>query len=128
MPIRTENLYFIFAALGLVATWYFNIEYFASGGSILPSGFFGSAFANPLTSSITVDVYWSAAVFSFWIIGERKRTASPAPWLYIALSFGVGLAFAFPLYLARREQLMRGQTSHAAPDKSPTPTQLRGSA
>lgn len=62
-------------------------------------------FANPLTTAITIDVYWSAVVFSAWAIAERRRATSPSPWLCIALCFAIGLAFAFPLYLGRRQQL-----------------------
>ena len=56
--------------------------------------------ANALTTAITVDVYLSAVVYALWVYFERDR--GPRPWLYIAICFCVGLAIAFPLYLARR--------------------------
>ena len=107
MRWRIEHLYLILAIVGFAATWTFNLQYFADGGSVAPGPFFSSAFANALTTSITVDVYWSALAFSMWIIHERRDEASPSPWIYVALCFTVGLAFALPLYLARRAQLSR---------------------
>ena len=103
---RPAMLYYAFAAIGLVATWYFNIKYFSAGGSAAPGPFFATAFANPLTTAITIDVYWAALVFWFWAVADRAHPGSPRPWLYIGLCFAVGLAFAFPLYLGRRAQLL----------------------
>jgi len=125
MRLRLEHLYFGLAALGLVATWYFNLQYFAGGGSVAPGPFFSSALANPLTTAITVDVYWAALVFSVWVLTERRRASSPVAWLYIALCFAVGLAFAFPLYLGRRQQLARRLVTGYAPNNSSKPTPLR---
>lgn len=104
---RTSTLstvYFTCAIAGLVATWYFNWQYIVGGGGFLPSQFFGAAFANVLTTAITIDVYFAAFVFSIWVIAESKRSGVKRPWLYVALCFSVGLAFAFPLYLAFKER------------------------
>jgi 4-hydroxybenzoate polyprenyltransferase len=102
-----ERLYYVLAAAGFVLTWYFNIQFFRSGGSVAPDSFFPSAFANPLTTAITLDVYWSALVFSVWVIAEGNEPTAPRPWVYVVLCFAVGLAFALPLYLGRRQQLRR---------------------
>lgn len=107
MRSRLELLYYVFALVGLFATWYFNLQYFAAGGSVAPGPFFSAALANPLTTAITIDVYWTALVFSVWVIVERRAPASPMPWPYIALCFGLGIACALPLYLGRRERLRR---------------------
>lgn len=107
MNRRIETVYYALAAGGLVATWYFNLRYFADGGSVAPGPFFASAFANALTSAITVDVYWAALVFSVWALAQRRDPHAPRTWPYVVLCFTVGLAFAFPLYLARRERALR---------------------
>lgn len=95
--------YAALAVLGLVATWYFNLQYFATGGSVAPAPFLAAATANALTTAITIDVYIAAAVFSVWIISERRQASAPHPLPYVILCFALGLAFAFPLYLAVRE-------------------------
>jgi hypothetical protein len=122
-----ERTYFALAVIGLLLIWYFNIRFFVSGGTLAPDSFVPSAFANPLTTSITLDVYWAALVFSIWTVAERNKLSSPQPWIYIALCFVVGLAFALPLYLGRQRQLLR--VAHPqAPNNSLKPNLLRGSA
>jgi len=128
MQNRTATMYYVLAAVGLAATWYFNIQFFLEGGSVAPGSFFGSAFANSLTTAITVDIYWAAVVFSVWAVLERHRAGSPSPWLYIVLCFGLGIAFAFPLYLGRRSQLLSPTQHEGAPNNSSKPTPLRGAA
>lgn len=100
-------LYYTLALVGLLATWYYNGQYFLSGGGLGPNEFFGAAFANFLTTAITVDVYLSALVFSVWVISDSKRISIKWPWLYIAMCFFIGLAVAFPLYLAQRESAFK---------------------
>lgn len=114
MRLRLEHFYFGLAIVGLVATWYFNLQYFAGGGSVAPGPFLGSAFANPLTTAITVDVYWAALVFSVWALAERRQATAPVAWPYIVLCFAIGLAFAFPLYLGHRQHLARRVTAGQA--------------
>lgn len=102
-------VYLLLAAVGLVATWTFNIAYFQAGGSLAPQAFFGSAFANPLTTGITLDVYIAALVFSVWVLAEAPRARVRWPALYVVLCFAVALAVALPLFLAVRERaLARG--------------------
>jgi uncharacterized membrane protein len=100
------TVYRLLALLGFLLTWYFNGLYLLEGGSLQPSAFFGAAMANPLSTAITLDVYWSALVFSVWLLHSAKRHGVKRPWLYIVLCFGVGLAVAFPLYLASREKAL----------------------
>ena len=88
-------------ALGLLVPWYFNLRYFADGGSVLPQVFFRDAMANALTTAITLDVYLAAVAFSAWVLGERRVRW---PWLVVVACFGVGLSFALPLYLLLRRR------------------------
>ena len=91
------------AVIGLSVTWFYNILYFSEGGSVAPGEFFGFAFANNLTTAITIDIYLSAVVFSIWVWFEAKTICLKWPILYIALCFGLGLSVALPLFLAVRE-------------------------
>ena len=43
------------ALLGLAVPWYFNTVYFLAGGSVMPGIFWHDAFANALTTGITLD-------------------------------------------------------------------------
>lgn len=94
-PIRA--LLLALALVGLALPWWFNLRYLSGGGSLAPGAFFGAAFANPLTTAITLDVYLAAVAFSIGV--ARDGEAGPRRWWAIPLTFGVGLSFALPLYL-----------------------------
>lgn len=87
----------VLTVVGLLLPWRFNLQYFAEGGSILPGAFFASAFANPLTTAITLDVYLAAVTFSVAVAADGK--AGRARWWAIPATFFVGLSFALPGYL-----------------------------
>lgn len=91
------------AVAGLVIPWVFNLQYFAAGGSVLPQAFFGAAFANPLTTAITLDVYLAALVFCVAVAGDHR--AGTRRWWALPITFGVGLSFALPAYLWWRQRV-----------------------
>lgn len=104
--INFSVIYHALAAVGLMATWYYNGLYILGGGGLGPAEFFGTAFANALTTAITIDVYCSALVFSVWVVTDAKRMGLRRSWLYVVVCFCIGLAVALPLYLAQRERLI----------------------
>ena len=99
-PQYLRAFFLVLACLGLAVPWYFNTVYFLSGGSVMPDVFWSDAFANALTTGITVDVYLAAVSFSVWVAADRSLGAWR--WACIAACFGISLAFAMPLYLAYR--------------------------
>ncbi len=107
------SLYYALAVVGFLATWYYNGQYFMNGGGLGPNEFFGAAFANALTTAVTIDVYLSAFVYSIWVVSDAKRRLVKWPWLYVLLAFAVGLAISFPLYLAGREKAISGDQTNA---------------
>jgi hypothetical protein len=52
-------LYHALAVVGLLATWYYNGQYILGGGGLAPAEFFGSAFANVLTTPSYGDAIWT---------------------------------------------------------------------
>lgn len=88
------------AAVGLVVPWIFHLQFFATGGSVRPGVFWPAAFANLLTTAITLDVYLAALAFALWVAADRDM--GRWRWALIAACFGLGLSFALPVYLARR--------------------------
>jgi Terpene cyclase DEP1 len=97
------SLYFALAVIGLVATWFFNIQYFAASGNPAFTAYMATLLVNPATTAVTIDIYVCAVVFSIWIFRESKRVQVKWPIAYVFLSFGIGLGFALPLYLGFRE-------------------------
>ncbi|MDP3628397.1 MAG: DUF2834 domain-containing protein [Hydrogenophaga sp.] len=92
------------ALLGLIVPWYFNIGYVLEGGSFAPAPFIAAVSANLLTTGITWDVYLAATAFSVWLLTDAGTAGVRRPWLYVALTFGIGLSFALPLYLFMRNR------------------------
>lgn len=94
-PLRPVLL--ALALVGLLLPWRYNLAYFADGGSVLPQVFFRDAFANALTTAITIDVYLAALAFSVAVATDASMGARR--WWAVAATFGLGLSFALPGYL-----------------------------
>ena len=97
IPLSARALLLVLALAGLVLPWWFNLQFFAAGGSVAPASFFGAAFANALTTAITIDVYLAAIAFGIGVAMDRG--AGARRWWALPLTFGLGLSFALPGYL-----------------------------
>lgn len=104
-PMRTSMTFLLacLALAGLAIPWYFNIAFVLDGGSFAPAPFLAAVSANKLTAGITWDVYLAATAFSAWLLGDAAGSGVRRPWIYVVLTFAVGLAFTLPLYLALRK-------------------------
>ena len=102
-PKNATLILFILAFVGLVVPWYFNVAFLLDGGSFAPAPFLAAVSANKLVAGITWDVYLAAAAFSVWLLQDAPAAGVRRPWIYVALTFGVGLAFTLPLYIAMRK-------------------------
>lgn len=96
--------YGVLAIVGLVGSWYFNLQFFALDSE--PS-YLEAWFANPASSSAAVDLIVIAVAASAFMAIEAWRLRLPWLWALIPLSFIVAVAFTFPLFLAVREVRMR---------------------
>lgn len=95
-----SRLLFALALLGLLLPWRYNLQYVAGGGSVAPDAFIRDAFANALTTAITIDVYLAAAAFSVGV--ALDRSAGRRRWWALPATFLIGLSFALPAYLGWR--------------------------
>jgi hypothetical protein len=100
--MNIRHAYYALAAAGLLLPWYFNAAFLLGGGSFAPAPFLAAVTANPLVTGITWDVYIAAVAASVWMVQDGRRHGVRGAWVHVALTFAVGLAFAYPLYLARR--------------------------
>lgn len=87
----------LLAIAGLIGPWWFNLAWFASGGSLAPGVFFRDAAANALTTAITIDVYLAAISFSVGVAADAR--GGRGRWWALPVCFGIGLAVALPGYL-----------------------------
>ena len=94
------GLYLVLAVVGLVGTWYFNLQFTASGSD---QGYVQAWFANSASSSAAVDVIVTAVAACVFYAVEGFRLRMRWTLALIPLTFLVALAFTFPLFLALRE-------------------------
>jgi hypothetical protein len=94
--------YLVLAILGLVGTWYYNIQAILAG-----SDFFSDWSSSPAVSSATTDLLVVATVASIFIFVEGRRLSMKYWWLYILGSFITAIAFTFPLFLANRQRKLK---------------------
>ena len=91
-------LYLTIAACGLIGTWSFNIASFAAD-----ENYFAAWFGSAASSSAAVDVLIAAVAACIFFVIEGRRLGMRHTWVLIPLTFGIALAFTFPLFLAWRE-------------------------
>ncbi|MFM1864309.1 MAG: hypothetical protein RL677_89 [Actinomycetota bacterium] len=94
--------YLLLAIVGLVGTWYFNVQAVLAG-----SDFFSDWSSTPAVSSATTDLLIVATVASIFIFLEGRRLNMKYWWLYILGSFITAIAFTFPLFLANRQRKLK---------------------
>ena len=78
-----QAVYLVLALMGLVATWYFNIQFMMAGSSL---GFIEASMVNNAAASMSVDVMIAAAAGVFWILVESKRIGMKHAWVFIPLT------------------------------------------
>ena len=96
------------AALG--GTWYQNVAYlrpdenWLTGFALATARFWRDTFANPASTSITIDIGWLTMSVCVLMVIESRRLAIPFVWLYILGGLLVAISFTFPLFLIARER------------------------
>jgi Terpene cyclase DEP1 len=103
-------MYGILAIAGIGLTWYFNIQFMLQQGSFSLAEYTSAININPAASSISIDIFIAAFAFVFWSFFESRKLGMRHWWIYIVLTFGIAMAFAFPLFLLMRERKLASQT------------------
>ncbi len=98
-------IYAALSAVGLVATWYWNLRFMSEqGGAFSVADFLAGGYANAAAASLTNDLGVACAAFLVWLFAEARRLAMRHAWVFVVLTFGVAFAFSFPLFLCLRER------------------------
>ncbi|GAA6614605.1 hypothetical protein NUACC26_003890 [Scytonema sp. NUACC26] len=97
-------MYLLLTIAGAIAPWYWLLQ----DPSVLlsPSLFLQKAFANNVATALTNDLLISALAFFYFAWIELKRLSVSRLWMfvYVGLTFGIGLSCALPFFLYSREQ------------------------
>lgn len=99
-----QIVYGLLAITGLCLTWYWNLQFMRLHGGFSVTTFIGQNYLNPASASISNDLVVVAVTFLAWAFFEMRRLSMRFWWLYVLLTFGVALAFTFPLFLLMRER------------------------
>ncbi len=97
-------IYLIFAIAGLIFPWYFNLQFIMNSEEALtPLKFIQGGMVNPISSSITVDLFIGATPVVIWMMIEGRKLKMKHLWFYFLSTFLIAFAFACPFFLFMRE-------------------------
>jgi Terpene cyclase DEP1 len=116
---RLSAFYVCLSLIALVTCWRQNLLFMQETGVDFATGFivfWPALLANHATTSITVDILLLSVAAMVWMVHEARRVGIRLVWLYILLSFPIGVSVMFPLFLVARERAL------ASPTTEPTPT------
>jgi hypothetical protein len=99
-------LYLFLTIVGSIAPWFWLLQ--DPNVLVSPALFMQRAFANNVSSDVAEDLLISAIAFFGFAWMELKRLKISRLWMfvYIGLTFGIGLSCALPIFLYRREQFL----------------------
>lgn len=109
-------VYLTLALLGLGATAYYNVLAFQALGWGYPLAFLRAPFeSSPVFGSLAADFWIGAIASTVWMVAEG-RALGLRVWIFVLLSLLTAWAFALPLFLFVREQMLQqgGQTARIA--------------
>lgn len=100
-----QGAYAVLAATGLLATWYFNLQFMhESGGTFSAVEFVRGGYANSAAASLSNDLLVGTLAFLVFSFAEARRLGMRHWWVFPVLTFGVAFACAFPVFLLVRER------------------------
>lgn len=102
--MKFRHIYLLLALIGLVATWYFNFQFYATANDTSILNFINQTVTTIPAKSISADISVVAITFLIWVVYESLRHKINYWWIIIPLTFLVALAFSFPLFLFMRDR------------------------
>lgn len=109
-----QIFYAIAALVGVIVTWYFNLQFMAQHEGFSLGKFIAATHANDAATSIANDLSVVVVVFAFWSFFEARRLQMRHWWAYFVFTFVIAIAFTFPLFMLMRERaILRSQTVRA---------------
>jgi Terpene cyclase DEP1 len=104
-------LYLLLIIVGSIAPWFWLLQ--DPTVLVSPTLFMQKAFANNVAAAVGEDLLISAIAFFCFAWMELKQLKVSRLWMfvYIGLTFGIGLSCALPLFLYRREQILEDNLS-----------------
>ena len=102
--MKIKYFFLLLAILGVIYTWYFNIQYFQSVENATFTSFMNDAQINFAGKSFGADLTVVVFTFFVFLVTESLRLKIKFWWVLIPLTFLVAVAFTFPLFLYFRQR------------------------
>jgi hypothetical protein len=103
---KLQWVYLSLSIIGLVGTWYFNIQFYTTESDTSLLNFIAQTQTTFPAKSINIDLLICLITFFVWYIPEAFRLKMKYWWVFLVLSFTVAFAFSFPLFLFFRDRKM----------------------
>jgi hypothetical protein len=106
------------ALIAFVTCWRQNLLFIQDEGVDLATGFvvfWPALLVNHATTSITVDIFLVCVAAMSFMVLEARRLDIRFVWLYVLLSFPIGISVMFPLFLAARVRALASRETEPAP-------------
>lgn len=97
-------VYLVLSIIGLLMPMICFGVHFTSRGEQAWSEFFAAPFATWVISGFSWDLMITATTVTIWMQHEARRLKIPGFYWHFALIFLVGICFALPTFLYRRER------------------------
>lgn len=111
--MKYKYIYLVIAILGIVYTWYFNIQFYLTAEDTSITNFIAQTKTTFAAQSITADITVVLIAFFAWFIPDALKLKVKYWWILIPLTFLVAIAFTFPMYLFMRENRLEKINSNA---------------
>ncbi|MFT5846381.1 MAG: hypothetical protein ACJARX_000278 [Psychroserpens sp.] len=100
--MKFKHIYLLLAILGLIYTWYFNIQFYLTESDTSITNFIALTKTTLPAQSIIADITVVLITFLVWMVYESLKLKIRFWWIAIPLTFLVAIAFSFPLFLYMR--------------------------
>ncbi len=97
--MKLKHVYLILAILGIIYTWYFNIQFYLTEDDTSILNFIQQTKTTFPAKSFNADLTVVVIVFLIWMISEALRLKIKYWWVLVLLTFLIAIAFTFPLFL-----------------------------
>lgn len=102
-----RNVYAVLSVAGLILPMVCFGIHFGRGGEGAWGTFFAAPFASWVISGFSWDLMLTATACTIWMASESKRLAIRGFVWHFLLIFLVGICFALPTFLYRRERYLQ---------------------
>tara|TARA_B110001450_G_scaffold114812_1_gene108564 strand:- start:677 stop:1000 length:324 start_codon:yes stop_codon:yes gene_type:complete len=102
--MKLKHFYLLLTVLGILYTWFYNIQYFQTAENPSLIHFFNEAQSNFAGKSFGADLTIVVFTFFVFMIPESIKLKIKYWWILIPLTFLIAIAFTFPLFLYMREK------------------------